>query len=103
MYRIIRFLKFNKTLIRGALYTDSLSAMQALESENTNNLLIVSLLEGLSGLCLRVDLVFCWLPSHIGVKCNRQAIKATKDASLPKFVPLKVPFNIFKPLSNDFI
>ena len=47
------------------IFTDSLSLMQALEGEKTDNLLVVGLLGKLSGLCERADIVFCWLPSHI--------------------------------------
>ena len=52
---------------RYIIYTDSLSVMQALEGEKTDNPLIVSLLEKLSRLCDRADIVFCWLPSHVGI------------------------------------
>ena len=68
---------------RYIICTDSLSAMQALEGEKTDNPLIVSLLEKLSRLCERADIVFCWLPSHIGMSGNEEADKAAKDALSP--------------------
>ena len=40
-------------------YTDSLSVMQALEGKKTDNTVVVSLLEKLSRLCERADIVFC--------------------------------------------
>ena len=43
---------------RYIIHTDSLSVMQALEGEKTDNPPIVSLLEKLSRLCERADLVF---------------------------------------------
>ena len=58
---------------RYIIYTDSLSAMQALECETTDNPLIVSLLEKLSRLCERADIVFCCLPSHVGISGNVEA------------------------------
>ena len=64
---------------RYIIFTDSLSAMQALEGEKTDNPLIVILLEKLSRLCERADIVFCWLPSHIGISGNEEADKAAKD------------------------
>ena len=65
---------------RYIIYTDSLSVRQALEGEKTDNPLIVSLLEKLSRLCERADIVFCWLPSHIGIRGNEEADKAAKNA-----------------------
>ena len=88
---------------RYIIYTDSLSVMQALEGEKTDNPLIVSLLEKLSRLCERADIVFCWLPSHIGIRGNEEADKAAKDALSLEILPFKVPFNDFKPLIYNFI
>ena len=66
--------------LRNIIFTDSLSAMQGLEGKKTDNPLIVSLLEKLSRLCERADIVFCWLPSHVGICGNEEADKAAKDA-----------------------
>ena len=87
---------------RYIIYIDSLSAMQALEGETTDNPLIVSLLEKLSRLCERADIVFCWLPSHVGISGNEEADKAAKDALSVDVLPFKVPFTDFKPLINNF-
>ena len=88
---------------RYIIYTDSLSVMQALEGEKTDNPLVVSLLEKLSKLCGRADIVFCWLPSHIGISGNEEADKAAKDALSLEILQYKVPFNDFKPLINKFL
>ena len=77
--------------------------MQALEGEKTDNPLVVGLLGRLSALCERADIVFCWLPSHIGIAGNEEADKAAKDALLIEVLPFKVPFSDFKPLINSFI
>ena len=47
---------------RYIIFTDSLSAMQALEGEKTDNPLIVNLHEKLSRLCERADIVFLLAP-----------------------------------------
>ena len=88
---------------RHIIYTDSLSVMQALEGEKTDNPLIVSLLEKLYRLCERADIVFCWLPSHVGISGNEEADKAAKDALSLEVLSFKVPFTDFKPLINNFI
>ena len=77
--------------------------MQALEGEKTDYPLVASLLEKLSKLCRRADIVFCWLPSHIGINGNEEADKAVKDALSLDILPFKVPFNDFKLLINSFI
>ena len=88
---------------RYIIFNDSLSAMQALEGEKTDNPLIVNLLEKLSRLCKRADIVFCWLPSHVGISGNEEADKAAKDALSLEILPFRVPFNDFKPSVNNFI
>ena len=88
---------------RYIIFTYSLSVMQALESEKTDNPLVVSHLGKLSALCERADIVFCWLPSHIGIAGYEEADKAAKDALLLEVLPLKVPFSDFKPLIDSFI
>ena len=77
--------------------------MQALENEKTDNPLIVHMLDKISRICETVDLVFCWLPSHIGIIGNEEADKAAKDALLLDVLSFNVPFNDFKPLINNFI
>ena len=88
---------------RYIIFIDSLSVMQALECEKTDNPLVVSLLRKLSALCERADIVFCWLPSHIGIAGNEEADQAAKDALLLEVLPFKVLFSDFKPLINRFI
>ena len=77
--------------------------MKALEGEKTDNPLVVNLLEKLSRLCERADIVFCWLPSHIGISGNEEADKAAKDALSLEVLSFKVPYNDFKPLIIDFL
>ena len=83
---------------RYIIYTDSLSAIKALEGEKTDNPLVVILLDKLSRLCERADIFFCWLPSHVGIRGNGEVDKAAKDALSLDILPFEVPFNDFKPL-----
>ena len=53
--------------------------------------------------CVRADLVFCWLPSHIGISGNEEADKTAKDALSQEILPFKVPFSDFNPLIHNFI
>jgi ribonuclease HI len=64
------------------IYTDSLSALQSLTStDHTSHPLvfqILSLLDKLSS--LGFSILFCWVPSHVGIKGNERADKAAKSA-----------------------
>ena len=88
---------------RYVMYTDSLSAMKTLEGEKTDNPLVVNLLERFSRFFERADIVFCCLPSHIGISSNEEADKAAKDALSLEVLSFKVPYNDFKLLINDFL
>ena len=77
--------------------------MQALENERTDNPVIVSLIEKISEICTNGDLVFCWLPGHIGIDGNKEADKAAKEALSLDVLSFKVSFSDFKPLINVFI
>ena len=90
-------IKSKTTLTIYIIFTDSLSAIQALDNQKTENPLTTKLLDKLSGIC--ENDVFCWLPSHICIRGNEEADKAAKEAL--SFDVL--PFNAFKPLINDFI
>ena len=61
---------------RYIIFTDSLSAMQAMENKRTDNPLIVTLLDKISEICTNAHLVFCWLRSHVGINGNEEADKA---------------------------
>ena len=45
------------------------------------------------------DVVFCWIPSHIGITGNEQespaiADKPTRRESLPKIAPIRRAYNV---------
>jgi ribonuclease HI len=89
--------------MRYLIFTDSLSAMQALDYENTENPLVVNLLQKISYLLQESDIIFCWLPGHIGIQGNEAADKAAKTALNNEILPFKVPYCDFKPLVNSFV
>ena len=76
--------------------------MHALENEKTDNPLMVTLLDKISEICTNADLVFCWLPSHIGISGNEKADKAAKEALSLDVLLFKVSFSDSKPLINVF-
>jgi ribonuclease HI len=89
---------------RYIIFTDSMSAMQALENISDNvNPLLNNILNKISRICEGTTLIFCWLPSHVGIAGNEKADRAAKAALSDEIEPLKIPYNDFKPSINNFI
>ena len=80
---------------RFIIFSDSLSTLQALSNQRLENPLICNVLERISHLSTDNRFVFCWLPSHVGIKGNENADKSAKSA-------LNLPISDFKVPCTDF-
>ncbi|GFW95638.1 RNase H domain-containing protein [Trichonephila clavipes] len=78
------------------MYTDSISVLEALE--NYNDLchpVVCNILDITSRLYSKgFNIVFCWLPSHVGIIGNEQADSAARSAKT--HLPLAVPLSDMK-------
>ncbi|GFV41845.1 RNase H domain-containing protein [Trichonephila clavipes] len=74
------------------IYTDSMSVLEALENYHDRcHPVVCTILDITSRLYSKgFDIVFCWLPSHVGIISNEQADNAAKSSTthLPLAVPL---------------
>ena len=63
------------------IITDSLSSLQALKSQKLNNPIVSNILHMCHYLSGHKDIIFCWVPSHIGIQGNlaKAALDKTKQ------------------------
>ena len=62
------------------IITDSLSSLQALKSQKLNNPIVSNILHMCHYLSGHKDIIFCWVPSHIGIQGNERADVLAKAA-----------------------
>ena len=78
--------------------SDSLSCLQAVHSSKLDSPLIRQIIERYNILLSRnYTVLFCWLPSHMGILGNERADVAAKTALSLPVTPCKVPYSDFKP------
>ena len=87
------------------VYSDSMSCLQAIEGEDTENPFIchiMNLLWSLSDKGTRVR--FCWVPSHCGIDGNERVDQLAKETLDQDIDPLaNVHYTDMKPLINSYI
>ena len=85
------------------IFSDSLSVLQSLHSRHIENPLLLDVLLKHNDLADLNYIVFCWLPSHVGIKGNEKADIAAKSALTLNISDFKIPFTDFKPCINTFL
>ena len=80
------------------IFSDSLSTLQALSNCDLGHPYILEVLNKLTQLHLNhFDIIFCWVPSHVGLAGNERADSAAKEALNLPLRPCGIPHTDFKP------
>ena len=85
------------------IFSDSLSVLKALNHTSSKNSQIQKLLEKHHKIANTKEILFCWLPSHVGIIGNEIADRKAKDSLHLNMSTFEIPFNNFKPLINKYI
>ena len=63
------------------IFSDSMSCLQVFLQTLPTNYRIIRVLEKYNQLLSRgKDIIFCWIPSHVGIKGNKEADEDAKQA-----------------------
>ena len=63
-----------------AIFSDSLSVLQALNHTSSNNSQIQHLLLKHHEISSSKSIIYCWIPSHIGIYGNEKVDKSAKES-----------------------
>ena len=85
------------------IFSDSLSVLQALNNSSSKNPQIQQLLLKHHEIASSKTIIYCWIPSHIGIYGNEKADKKAKESLHLEETVFKIPFNNFKPFINKYV
>ena len=87
------------------VYSDSMSCLQAVEGEDTENPFIYHIMNLLLLLSVKGTRVrFCWIPSHCGIDGNERVDQLAKETLGQDIEPLaRVHYTDLKPLVSSYI
>ena len=85
------------------IFSDSLSVLKSLDHTSSKNPQIQKLLKKQHELSIYNEIIYCWIPSHIGIPGNENVdLKAKESLNLhPTNIPIH--FSNFKPFINRYI
>ena len=85
------------------IFSDLFSVLQALNHTSSKNPQIQNILQKHHTNSKYKTIVYCWIPSHIGIRNNERVDKKTKEPLNLEKTVFKIPFNTFKPFINRYI
>ena len=85
------------------IFSDSFSVLQALNHTSSKNTQIQNILQKHHTISKYKTIVYCCIPSHIGIRNNERVDKKAKESLNLEQTVFKIPFNNFKPFINRYI
>ena len=85
------------------IFSDSLSVLKALSHTSSKNSQIQHLLLKHHEISSFKSVIYCWIPSHIGIHGNEKLDKSAKESLNLEVTDFKIPFNNFKPFINKYV
>ena len=86
------------------IFSDSLSTLQALGKLKTDNLLLIQIQEILHKINAdQKEIVFMWVPGHVGIRANEVADRAAKEAIDSTPTGNLMPISDLKPLTAKYV
>ena len=83
------------------IFSDFLSVLQALNHTSSKNSQIQHLLLKHHEISSSKSVIYCWIPSHIGIYGNEKVDKCAKESLDLEVTNFKIPFNNCKPFIKD--
>ena len=86
------------------IHSDSTSVLQSLKYTKLENPLIVKIFNKLNSLIHSKKMIFCWIPSHIGIQGNDKADSLAKAAiNMTPDKEFKTPYTDLKPKIKQIV
>ena len=85
------------------IFSDSLSVFKSLDYTSSKNAQIQKLLEKHHDLSKSNEIIYCCIPSHIGIAGNENVDQKAKDSLNLHPINFPLPFSNFKPFINRYI
>ena len=85
------------------IFSDSLSVLKSLDHTSSKNPKIQKLLEKHHDLSEFNEIVYCWIPSHIGIAGNESVDQKAKDSLNLHPTDFSIPYGNFKSFINRYI
>ncbi len=91
----------SKRIWNSIIFSDSLSVLQSLHKRKLESPLLANILVKHTKLSTSHNIVYSWLPSHVGIKGNDNADSAAKMALSLESSDFKTPYTDFKRCIKD--
>ena len=85
------------------IFSDSLSVLQSLRNMNISNPLVQKVILKHHNLSVTKTILYCWLPSHVGILGNEEADREAKSALNLNEPNFQIPYTDLKPLINTYV